>query len=120
MDRRTAAVGITAFMLLSVTSMARGQEPEQLPQPRPKQPAPPSLYTPYPPSYYVPYEPPVVPSVPPPMNSREGWAYFAPNYMGQMRPRVIMAPYGSYYLYNGWPYYGLSTGRNYLLPRTTD
>ncbi len=40
--------------------------------------------------------------------------------MGQMQPRVIMAPYGSYYLYNGRPFYGVSSGRGYLLPYTTD
>jgi len=113
MAKHTTAAMLAVLVALTVAPRGSGQEPEQLPPPKQQLVEPPPFYLPYAP-------PPVVPSVPPPMNSREGWMYFAPNYMGQMRPRVIMAHYGSYYLYNGWPYYGISSGRGYLLPRTTD
>ena len=113
MPRTITAIMLGVLIARNCAPVGRAQEPEQLPAPKQKLTEPPSFYIPYPP-------PPVVPSIPPPMNSREGWIYFAPNYMGQLRPRVIMAPYGSYYLYNGVPYFGISSGRGYILPRTTD
>lgn len=110
---RTALV-LAGLLAMAVSSMVRAQEPETLPLPKQKLPAPAPL-----PSYYIPYPPPVVvPAMPPPMYSREGWAYFAPNYYGQMRPRIIQAPYGYYYLYNGQPYYGVSVGNGFLLRKT--
>src|SRR5579862_246683 len=32
------------------------------------------------------------------------WQYYGVDRQGTWRPRVIYAPYGSYYLYNGQPY----------------
>ncbi len=98
---------------------AGAQEPlEQLPTPKKVLPAPPTNVMPAP--QYVPYPYPVLLPPPPRLDSRNAWSLFAPNSMGQMRLRVIQAPYGSYYLYNGEPYFGLSTRSPYILPRTTD
>jgi hypothetical protein len=86
--------------------------PEQLPPPKLIVPAPlPEIF----PDYYRSFPPP-----PPRLDSRNAWSLFAPNSMGQMRMRVIQAPYGSYYLYNGEPYYGIQTRSPYILPRTTN
>jgi hypothetical protein len=104
-----------AFAVVLATGTAWADEPTQEPEqlPLPKQAAP----FPAAPAFPV-YEYPVVPSLPPRMDSRAGWAYFAPNSMGQMRPRVVVAPYGDYYLYNGEPYFGRTTRRPYTLPVT--
>jgi hypothetical protein len=32
------------------------------------------------------------------------WQYYAVDRQGMFRPRVIYAPYGAYYLYNGQPF----------------
>jgi hypothetical protein len=89
------------------------QEPEQLPPPKQVLPL-------QPPAILHLSEYPVVPSLPPRMDSRAGWAYFAPNSMGQMRPRVVVSPYGDYYLYNGERFYGRTTRSTYTLPMTAD
>jgi hypothetical protein len=114
MARYYVPASLAVFLAMTVASVTCGQEPEQLPPPKVKVPEA------APPSYYVPYPAYVVPSVPPPMNSREGWAYFAPNQFGQMRPRVILSPYGSYYLYNGRPFYGVWSGNGFFLRKTID
>ena len=85
MARRFLPALLTTLAAWTVAAVASAQEPEQLPPPKQMLPAPP-------PSYYVPYPAYALPPAPPPpMNSREGWRYFAPNAFGQMRPRVVMA-----------------------------
>jgi hypothetical protein len=113
---RLRLFGFLAVISMAWTAQAQAQdqkqEPEQLPLPKQVVPAPP-------PAYYIPY--PHYPMMRPPrLDSREAWGLFAPNSMGQMRPRVVLAPYGSYYLYNGQPFFGASSGNGYLLPKTSD
>ena len=49
----------------------------------------------------------------PPLGTREVWSNFSLDYAGRLRPRVVLAPYGtSYYRYNGQPYPFLPT-RNF-------
>jgi hypothetical protein len=107
-------IALIAAGLCVVTGSAAAQDSEQLPPPKQAAPAPIAAQV------VVPYPYPIVPPRPPRLDSRNAWSYFAPNYMGQMRYRVVQAPYGSYYLYNGEPYFGLGTRPAYILPKTSD
>jgi hypothetical protein len=105
------------FMLWScLVFSAVAQEPEQFPPPKQAVPMPMPLAEPS----FVPY--PILPPPPPRLDSRMGWAYFAPNGFGQMRPRVVLSPSGAYYQYNGQPYPWTTTPRQQLLimPKTSD
>src|SRR5689334_20346865 len=60
--------------------------------------------------------------MPPPskFGTREVWQDFAPDFMGRMRPRVVLAPYeSSYYLRNGAPYRFFRENNSNLIPGTT-
>jgi hypothetical protein len=46
----------------------------------------------------------VLPPRPPRLDTREGWSMYGVNSAGRFRPRVVLSPYGSYYLYTGEPY----------------
>lgn len=79
---------------------AKAQEPpvaEQLPQPRPANVATPSMEEPaLNPVYF--------------RTSRyDIWQFYAVNRSGYFRPRVVLSPYGAYYLYNGQPFPWVST-----------
>jgi hypothetical protein len=102
-----------------IASELAAQEPmpqaaEQLPPPR--QWIPP---VPTPPIQYIPY--PMLPPPPPPrLDTRNAWALFAVDQAGRYRYRVVLSPYGSYYLYNGHPYLGTTTQQLYIQPKTSD
>lgn len=60
--------------------------------------------------------------MPPPskFGTREVWQDFAPDFMGRMRPRVVLAPYeSSYYYRNGAPYRFFRENNINLIPGTT-
>lgn len=80
------------------------QEPELLAPPR--QIAPPI-------AYYI------VPAAPPRLDTRAAWSLFGVDQAGRFRPRVVLSPYGSYYLHNGEPYPWMPEPR-LLMPRTSD
>ena len=80
------------------------QESEQLPPPKQVAPA-------------VPFW--VLPPRPPRLDTRAGWSMFAPDQGGRWRPRVILAPGGSYYLYTGEPYPWSPQPRQ-VMPWTSD
>jgi hypothetical protein len=113
-------VTLTLLVGLLANVPVKGQvAEEQLPAPKRAVPSTPSAPAPF----FDPNPPPYSMFAPPPLprlDSRNAWIYFAPNGYGQMRMRVIQAPYGSYYLYNGRPYYGLSTRSPYILGRAME
>jgi hypothetical protein len=80
------------------------QEPEQL--------APPRQFSP-PITYYI------VPAAPPRLDTRAAWSLYGVDQMGRFRPRVVLSPYGSYYLRNGEPYPWMPEPR-LVMPRTSD
>ena len=113
MTMRVVCALVVVFSANVVAFAAGGGEPELLPPPRQSVPAPiAALFQPVSAAGAAPR------SQPPP--SRNDWSLYAPNYMGQMRPRVVQSPYGNYYLYNGAPYYGSTNMQRYLLPKTSD
>jgi hypothetical protein len=79
------------------------QEPEQLAPPRQMAPI----------TYYF------VPAAPPRLDTRAAWSLFGVDQMGRFRPRVVLSPYGSYYLHNGEPYPWMPEPR-LVMPRTSD
>ncbi len=112
------AVLLTAYR----TPTAAGQappEPEQFPPPKAVVPAPPPPPPPPPPPAYVPY-PVFVPPPPPRLDTRNVWGLFAADQYGRMRPRVVLSPYGSYYLYSGEPYGWTTINPRFILPKTSD
>jgi hypothetical protein len=61
----------------------------------------------------------VLPPRPPRLDTRAGWSMFAPDQGGRWRPRVTLAPGGSYYLYSGAPYPWSPQPRQ-VMPWTSD
>jgi hypothetical protein len=49
-------------------------------------------------------------------NRYEVWQLYQVGRFGQFRPRVIYSAYGSYYLYDGRPFYGISTHQLDFMP----
>jgi hypothetical protein len=125
---RTALIVLLSSWTISeiAAQQPAPQAPEQIPAPKqwiPPAPAPGPLPVPLPGSLpsiqYIPH--PILPPPPPPrLDSRNAWALFAVDQSGHFRYRVVLSPYGSYYLYNGQPYYGTTTQQLYFAPRTTD
>jgi hypothetical protein len=75
---------------------------EPLPAPRP-------IVTPY-----------IIMPAPSKFGTREVWQDFAPDFMGRMRPRVVLAPYeSSYYIRNGAPYRFFRENNSNMIPATT-
>ena len=91
----------SVFVALSLAAPALADEPppvETLPPPRP---APPPAAVPGPmPGPPVPVELMLFPR----QNRYAIWQYYAPDYYGYWRPRVIATAEGAYYLYNGEPF----------------
>jgi hypothetical protein len=104
---------LIVFVLASGLSLqaSRAQEPEQLPPPKQPFVAPA-------PEYFVPY--PSLPPPPPRLDTRGAWAYYGVDSAGRFRPRVVLSPYGSYYLYTREPYPWAPMQPRDLLPRTSD
>lgn len=50
--------------------------------------------------------------------TREAWNDYAVDRFGRWRPRVILAPFGSYYYYNGQPYPWTTTNPGSFRPTT--
>ena len=95
--------------------VAPGQEVEVLPPQGALQPAPQLM----PQGYY----PPVFPAIPPRLprvDSREVWQYMGVTETGRYRPRVILAPQGSYYYYNRAPYPWISNRSTAFMPYALD
>ena len=61
----------------------------------------------------------VLPPPPPRLDTRAGWSMYGTDQGGRFRPRVVLAPYGSYYLYTGEPY-PWSPQPRLVLPRTSN
>jgi hypothetical protein len=104
------ALPIIFVVWINLTLGAYGDEPpvqpdiEKLPPPRQGAPAVP---------FYI---------LPPPMprlDTRAGWSYFGTDQTGRFRPRVVLSPYGSYYLYSGEPY-PWSPRPRLVMPMTSD
>jgi hypothetical protein len=82
---------------------------------------------PPPPQQVIPEAPPlqmipphfIVPERPRP-ETREAWRYYGVDSLGRFRPRVIMAPYGSYYYYNGEPYPWTGNRSTHFMPYAVD
>ncbi len=103
------AVAVALWGIFAWTSV--GGEPQQKgPQPKEPEtlPAPKAAY----PEYRLVF--------PPRLDTRNIWSLYAPDRFGRMRPRVVLAPYGSYYLRGGEPYPWTTTQQQFLLPRTAD
>ena len=88
------AIGLVLWSCLTLDAVGGDvkppkQESEQLPPPKQIAPALPFW---------------VLPPRPPRLDTRAGWSMLAPGHGGQWRPRVVLAPGGSYYLYSGEPY----------------
>jgi hypothetical protein len=101
---RAAALSV----FLCIASVATADEP-QPPKQEPESLPPPKMLVPEP--LYV---------FPPRVQSRWVWSLYAPNSAGRMRPRVVLSPYGSYYLRDGEPFPWTTTQQQLLLPRTGD
>jgi hypothetical protein len=82
------------------------EKAEPLPAPRP---IVPELTGPY-----------ILPNLPPMVGTREVWQYYAVDRSGRFVNRVILAPYGSYYLYNGQPYPWTTTRPTLHMPYALD
>ncbi len=96
------------FALVCAGSQAHAQN---LPPPRILLPANPPLQPVMPPAYrplMPPYGRPLPPMPLPPAYYRPSayqvWQYYGITYSGQLRPRVIQATQGGYYLYRGYPF----------------
>jgi hypothetical protein len=50
------------------------------------------------------------------INRYEVWQFYQIGRYGQFRPRVIYSAYGTFYLYDGRPFYGLSTHQLDVMP----
>src|SRR5262249_7440580 len=50
----------------------------------------------------------------------EVWQYYGVDRFGRFRPRVILSPYGAYYLYNGQPYPWVTTHEADFLRHVVD
>jgi hypothetical protein len=123
-DRMVRAV-LTVLLCCWLASRVGAQQPEPIAPPKqwiPPTPAPlapaPAVPAPAPSIQYMPY--PLLPPPPPRLDSRNAWALFGVDQTGHYRYRVVMSPYGSYYLYNGQPYYGTTLKQTYIQPKTTD
>ena len=64
--------------------------------------------------------PEVIYELPPRIPTRWRWSLYAPNSAGIMRPRVVLSPYGSYYLRDGEPYPWTTTRPDLILPRVAN
>jgi hypothetical protein len=62
----------------------------------------------------------ILPNLPPAVGTREVWQYYAVDRSGRFLPRVILAPYGSYYLHNGQPYPWTTTRPTLHMPYALD
>jgi len=62
----------------------------------------------------------VFPSLPPQLGTREVWQYYGVDRSGRFLPRVIQAPHGAYYLYNGRPYPWTTTRPTLHMPYALD
>jgi len=105
------------FVMLVAVSRADEAQPEVLPAPRE---VPAQDVLPQPRVLPMPELPYYVVDPPPQFGRRSVWQMMSPNYMGQMRPSVVVSPNGGgYYLYNGAPYPWINTHptwlRGYLL-----
>jgi len=47
------------------------------------------------------------------------WQFYAVDRFGHFRPRVVLSPYGAYYLYNGRPFPWVSTHMTEMAPYVT-
>jgi hypothetical protein len=107
---RIAAMLFAGGMMLG--SDGRADEPQQPKKDLESLPAPKQLLPPGDPPYLV---------LPPRrLDTRWVWSLYAPDQSGRLRPRVILAPYGSYYLRDGEPYPWTTTQQRFVLPRTAD
>jgi hypothetical protein len=99
--------GGLCFVLAGFARAGDDKQPEQLPAPRN---AAPEIILP--------------PPGPNPMYMRRSaydvWQHYAVDRYGYFRPRVILAPYGAYYLYNGEPYPWVSTHQLDFMPYVVD
>lgn len=93
---------IIFVVFLGVVQVGQAQQPEALPLPKAANPAIPQVL----PAHPLPGQPSpfLLPPALPNPNTREVWQYYGVTSRGSFRPRVILAPAGSYYLYNGRPY----------------
>lgn len=62
----------------------------------------------------------VYPSLPPQLGTREVWQYYGVDRSGRFLPRVVLSPYGAYYLYNGRPYPWTTTRPGVHMPYVLD
>lgn len=102
--------------------------PKQKLEPQPFVPPPPQQ-VPGQPFVPLPQQQPLLPPhVPLPLNmsrspragTREVWQNYAVDSFGRFTPRVILSPYGSYYLYNGQPYPWITNRSTAFMPYATD
>lgn len=101
------------FVLWTCTAPgATAQAPDELPAPR-------SVAPPAPPVIVAPYAHHDLPR-PPRLDSREIWQYYGVNRYGYFRPRVILAPQGAYYQFNGAPYPWQSSRTTNFMPYALD
>lgn len=80
----------------------------ELPAPTPVQPGPTYLLPTY------------VPMALPQPGTREVWQYYGVDSRGRWVPRVIMAPAGAYYYYNGEPFRYTNTRPSLFMPYVVD
>ena len=100
------AAAFSVFCLVGSVALAdEPQPPKQDPEPLPA----PKLIAPE--LHYV---------FPSRVDTRWVWSLYGPNSAGRLRPRVVLSPYGSYFLRDGEPFPWTTTQQGLLLPRTGD
>lgn len=105
MSRFLGAVCLVLLASATYAEESAQEKPEELPLPRPVT------------SHFLPY---YLPSSLPNPATREIWQYYGVDGSGRWRPRVIFAPYQSYYLYNGQPFYQTTTRPELHMPYVLD
>jgi hypothetical protein len=112
-ERRSGPVvgsflGLVLTALLATPSRADRPEAESLPPPRAVPTETVTVFTPAPlPLYHR-------------TSQYDVWQLYAPDRRGFFRPRVIVAPHGAYYLYNGQPYPWLPVRQLDVTPTVVD
>ncbi len=105
-------VFLLAVMVFSLAASVAADEPAK-PKDQSRTLPPPTPVTPLVLPYYLPS------SLPHP-GSREIWQYYGVDQTGRWRPRVILAPGDSYYLYNGQPFGQTTVQPRLFMPYAID
>lgn len=94
---------VVLLLLSGRVAAQEGEKKEQLPPPRP---VPNLLLPPLP--------------APPELGRYDIWQYYAVDYTGRFRPRVVTFPFGSFYLHNLEPYPWTTTNSLLYMPYAMD